>query len=288
MATVDPFADPHLADGLYGGLIPLPRQEYAKVWRFPTPPVGVGQNHDLRDYRGITLFPPIGDQLQIGSCAAWAIGYYMRAALASKWHADVGTKPDLPDTLAPRFVYDLTRKIMGTYPQDSGSDMKAAMSILTDYGVAPERDCPYTGRADNGPIDQEITAHMKEAAAFYAASGYYRIAGTGDALLNGIEAALAQVQPVVLAILVPNSFMRTGANGRVPDPSPNEQILGGHAVVCVGNFYDASFSGGRCLVGLNQWGTSWGQGGTFYLPASYALTSHPRYGPFLMEAWTAV
>jgi C1A family cysteine protease len=283
-----PFDTPALADGLYGGLIPTPPDQYAQVWRWPRPllPALERMNHDLRDYSGATLFAPVGDQGQIGSCAAWAASYYLRSALASKYHVDNGTAPDLPDTLSPRFHYDLTRDRMGTYPQDSGSDMHSCMSVLLDYGVAPERDCPYTGLANNGPIDQAITPHMKEAAGFYGISGYYRLAGSGDVLLDSIEGALHQGQPVVIAFLVPSSFMRTGANGRIPNPGSDEQILGAHAM-CVGaNYYDTSFTGGRCLVGPNSWGTAWGEGGWFYMPASYARTSHRNYGPYLMEAWT--
>jgi C1A family cysteine protease len=283
----DPFADPHLADGLWGGVIPTPADEYAAVWAFPRArlvPAGVLVNHDLRAYKGQSLFPPIGDQGQIGSCAAWCFGYYLRAALASKWHVDNGTTPDLPDTLSPRFVYDLTRARMGTYPEDSGSDMKTAASVLADLGCAPERDLPYTGRADNGPIDREITDHVKEAGAFYGVSGYYRCAGTGQTLVESIIAALDMGYPVALAFLVEQSFMNTGSDGRVPTPNGSGQILGGHAVCCVGNYYDNSFAGGGALAFVNSWGTGFGQSGVGFMPFSYA-TTQTRYGPMLMEAW---
>lgn len=283
----DPFSDPHLADGLYGGMIPTQLHEYTAVWAFPrarTVPAGVLVNHDLRAYKGQSLFPPIGDQGPIGACAAWCFGYYLRAALASRWHVDNGTTPDLPDTLSPRFVYDLTRQRMGTYPQDSGSNMKTAASVLLDLGCAPERDLPYTGKADNGPIDAEITEHVKQAGAFYGVSGYYRCAGTGQALVDSIVATLDQGYPVALAILVPQSFMNTRGDGRVPTPSGSETILGGHAVCCVGNYYDNSFAGGGALVFANSWSAGWGQGGYGFLPFAYA-TTQSRYGALLMEAW---
>lgn len=291
MATQNPFADPHLADGLHGGMIPTPLDEYAAAWAYPRPravPAGALVNHDLRQYKGQSLFPPVGDQGQIGSCTAWAWGYYLRAALASKWHIDNGTAPDLPDTLAPRFIYDLERQMEGQYPRDSGATMKTGGQILMDVGVPPERDCPYTGQADNGPVDQELTQHMRDAAGYYAVSSYYRLQGQGQALLDSIVACLHANQPCVIAVLVPSSFMRTGKDGRVPSPNLSEQILGGHAL-CVGlNYYDRSFAGGLCIGGPNQYGQGWGQAGYYFLPASYATTRHPQYGYFLQEAWTAV
>ncbi len=283
----DPFASPELADGFYGGMIPTPPDQYARVWAFPRAtavPAGALVNHDLRAYKGQSLFPPIGDQGQIGSCAAWCFGYYLRAALASKWHVDNGTVPDLPDTLSPRFVYDLTRQRMGTYPQDSGSDMKAAASVLQDYGCAPERDLPYTGRADNGPLALEITDHVKEAGAFYGVSSYYKCAGTGQGLIDSIVAALDAGYPVALACLVTDSFMKTGSDGRIPTPNGSAPILGGHAICCVGNYYDNSFAGGGALVFANSWTKAWGQEGYGFMPYAYA-TTQSRNGPMLQEAW---
>src|SRR5262245_41704339 len=285
----DPFASPELDGGFHGGMLLTPAAEYARVWAFPRPravPQSALVNHDLRAYKGQSLFPPVGDQGQIGSCAAWAYGYYLRAALASRWHVDNGTTPDLPDTLSPRFVYDATRQRMGTYPRDSGSDMKTAASILLDYGCAPEREMPYTGQADNGPIAEEMTDHVQESAAYYGVSGYYKIQGTGQGLIDGIIAALDAVQPVALAVLVEQPFVQVGADGRIPAPNPQAQILGGHAICCVGNYYDASFPGGGCLVFINSWASAWGDGGVGYLPFAYATTSHRQYGPFLAEAWT--
>lgn len=287
----NPFADPHLADGLYGGMIPTPPDEYAKVWNFPTPkgvPAKSLVNHDFRDYHSQSLLPPIGNQGQLGSCAAWAFAYYLRAALAAKYHVDNGTKADLPDVLSPRFLYDETRRRMGTYPNDSGSDMKTAASVLLDLGVAPEHDLPYTGQADNGPLDAEFTEHVKAAAAFYGVSNFYRVAGTGDQLLDNIEHCYELGQLIALAVLVPRSFMRAGGNGRIPDPGEDEEILGGHALCGAGNFYDRSFTGGRCLHGPQSWGQTWGDNGWFYLPASYARTQHRQYGYYLAEVWTVV
>lgn len=290
MAQRNPFASPELGH-FYGGAIPTPNDP--RDWRFPRykrMPAAMRTNNDLRQYQGQSLAMPIGNQLQVGSCTAWAWGYYLRGALSARWHVDNGTAPDLPDTLAPRFIYDMERsaEYLNTYPQDSGADMRSGGKVLLDYGVPPERDCPYTGKADNGNVDSELTPHMREAAAFYGVSGYYRLQGAGETLIDSIIQALAGRQPVVLAVLVPSSFEQTGSNGRVPAPVTSDQILGGHAICVFGNYIDASFAGGGALVFANSWGESWGDRGWGYLPFAYSTTQHRQYGPFLSEAWTAV
>lgn len=50
----------------------------------------------------------------------------------------------------------------------------------------------------------------------------------------------------------------------VPMPSANEQVMGGHAVCCVG-FDDNK----KCFIVKNSWGASWGLNGYFYMPYEY-------------------
>ena len=54
------------------------------------------------------------------------------------------------------------------------------------------------------------------------------------------------------------------ASGFAPMPGPNEQFLGGHAVMLVG--YDDSQT---AFIVRNSWGSSWGQAGYFTLPYEY-------------------
>jgi C1A family cysteine protease len=51
-------------------------------------------------------------------------------------------------------------------------------------------------------------------------------------------------------------------------PAPNEQVLGGHAVLAVG--YDNASQRFRVR---NSWGTGWGQAGYFTMPYQYLLSS---------------
>ena len=58
---------------------------------------------------------------------------------------------------------------------------------------------------------------------------------------------------------------RTGIQ---PMPQPNEQCLGGHAVLCVG------YTNDRHFIIRNSWGTGWGQQGYFTMKAEYILDAN--------------
>ncbi|MEM4233018.1 MAG: C1 family peptidase, partial [Thermoplasmata archaeon] len=67
-------------------------------------------------------------------------------------------------------------------------------------------------------------------------------------------------------------------DGKIPFPTKNERVLGGHAVLAVGyddrmeikNPYgDASTTG--ALMVRNSWGMSWGDEGYGWLPYDYVL-----------------
>jgi C1A family cysteine protease len=49
-------------------------------------------------------------------------------------------------------------------------------------------------------------------------------------------------------------------------PGPDEEVLGGHAVLAVG--YDDS---AECFIVRNSWGSGWGKKGYFTMPYSYLL-----------------
>jgi C1A family cysteine protease len=58
------------------------------------------------------------------------------------------------------------------------------------------------------------------------------------------------------------------SSGHVPMPGPDEQVIGGHAVLCLG--YD---NASQTFLLQNSWGTSWGMQGFFTMP--YAYLSNP-------------
>jgi hypothetical protein len=296
MAQNDPYASPEL-DAFHGGYIPTPpdpRQRFFAPYVSEARKAAARVNHDLRALNGRSMCMPVGNQLQVGSCAAWTWGYEVRGMLAARYHILGGSAGDLNDTLAPRYIYDVGRgpEFMNTYPQDSGMDMRSGAAVLLKYGCPPEHDLPYQNSANNGAIATEITPHVQEAAAFYAISGYYQCPGTGAALIDSILLALDQSYPVAIAILVPELFEQCPGNGRIGMPTTASTVLGGHAVTVVGNFIDNSFPGGGALILQNHWG-AWGAvndpdtAGFAYLPFAWSTQQSNGYGPWLQEAWVA-
>ena len=85
-----------------------------------------------------------------------------------------------------------------------------------------------------------------------------------------MKAALINGTPFVVGILVYSSFEtpEVAKTGIVPLPKDTDQLLGGHAVVCVG-FDDNK----QQFIMRNSWGTAWGDHGHFYLPYSYLSSS---------------
>ena len=81
-----------------------------------------------------------------------------------------------------------------------------------------------------------------------------------------MKGCLASGYPFVLGFTVYQSFESdtVAQTGHAPMPGPNEQTIGGHAVLAVG--YDDSQN---WFIIRNSWGTGWGMQGYFTLPYDY-------------------
>lgn len=86
-----------------------------------------------------------------------------------------------------------------------------------------------------------------------------------------MKGCLASGYPFVFGFSVYESFesQAVAQTGIVPMPSPNEQLLGGHAVLAVG--YDDEQ--GRFIV-RNSWGKDWGMEGYFTIKYDYLLNDN--------------
>lgn len=196
--------------------------------------------------------PAVYDQGQLGSCTANAIG-----AAHEFDQMKQQEQAFMPSRL---FIYYNERVMEGTVNSDAGAQIRDGIKSIGRQGVCPETDWPY----DITKFAAKPSASAFTDAAKNKAIQYERITRT----LPQMKGCSAAGYPWVFGFTVYESFegQTVAQTGIVPMPSPTEQVLGGHAVLCVG--YDDSQQ--RFIV-RNSWGTGWGIQGYFLMPYAYLL-----------------
>jgi C1A family cysteine protease len=209
---------------------------------------------------------PIEDQGDLGSCTGHAIVGNLEflelqeiaanmAAAQSPEVFDVATF----DPISRLYIYYNERQIEGDVSSDAGATLSDGTQAVQTYGVCRESLWPYSDAlAFRKPSDQCYAEGVQHKVLFA-----YRLNDLDD-----MKTCLKNGFPFVMGIGVYDSFMspEVEATGQVPMPNlQTETLQGGHAVCCVG-FNDQA---GHLIV-RNSWGTSWGDGGYFYLPYAYA------------------
>lgn len=202
---------------------------------------------DLRDQ-----CPPVYQQGSLGSCTGNAIA----AALEFD-----RKKQGLPDFTPSRlFIYYNERVMEHTIYSDSGAQIRDGIKSVAKIGACSEVDWPYN-------ISQFATKPPQEcydSAKLDRAIRYQRVQRS----LDQMKACLAGGLPFTFGFTVYQSFesQQVAATGEVPMPGPDESVLGGHAVVCVG-YNDAKHQ----FTCRNSWSDSWGDKGYFYMPYAYLM-----------------
>lgn len=208
------------------------------------------------------LCPAVWDQGQLGSCTAHAVGsaYVMEAKKQ-------GVVEFMPARL---FMYYNARSLEGTVKEDSGATLRDAVKAVANWGAPPESMKPY----DITKFARKPTKRIYQVGARNQALRYLSI--PQDA--QQIKIRIAQGFPVIIGFTVYQSFetQAVARTGVVPMPAPNEQVLGGHAVLVVG--WDDNKGVWEVR---NSWGEGWGDLGYFWMPQQY-LTNPNLSGDF----WT--
>jgi C1A family cysteine protease len=191
--------------------------------------------------------PMIWDQLDLGSCTANSTG-------AQVWFLDK-TNPAEPSRL---FIYYNTRVLEGTRTWDSGASIRNSIKSVVKWGFCDEALWPYSVRK----FTRKPTNAAYKDAKRDRVSIYSRIQQTA----KGIKGALAEGFPVNFGFSVYTSFEdeSVAKSGIMMIPKPNEELLGGHAVLIVG--YDDER---QHYIVRNSWGTDWGDKGYFYMPYTF-------------------
>jgi C1A family cysteine protease len=158
--------------------------------------------------------------------------------------------------ISPRYLYYYARKAGHLdLRTDSGANLDDAMAVLKAQGAVAESAWPYVpGKFASSPPDAAARAK------------HYRANSRPLDGIDEIKAALQHDGPIVAGISVYASLDSPSAakTGVVPDPKPDEQVAGGHAI-CIVGYDDAR----RRFKFENSWGPRWGAGGYGYVSYDY-------------------
>jgi C1A family cysteine protease len=243
----EPVPDPAPAKRSYGLRPDLPDQRdflFSELNLKPTLPASI----DLR-----ATCSPIEDQGNLGSCTA--------NALAGALEFLEDKDKILMTRMSRLFIYYNERALEGTVSSDSGAAIRDGIKSLIKQGCCPETEWPYViSKFASKPPTKCYTDGL-----MHAVQAYYRVQ-----TLTDMKTCLSLAFPFVFGITVYSNFesAHATATGIIPIPAKHEQVLGGHALLCVG-YNDTK----QQFVFRNSWGTSWGDKGYGYIPYAYLSNS---------------
>jgi C1A family cysteine protease len=214
--------------------------------------------------------PSVQAQGSYGTCVGFACGYYLRTILTAK--AKQITNKTALDQLAfsPSYLYEKA-KSERDYACSEGIYLSKAFDILKSVGVVPFKNFPY-------PACGQKTEAVDAVAARFRINGYERlfdVQETDEKKIYRLKKALADDGPVVIGMVVPQSFLFAGKVWKpAPGDDPANKRLRGHALCIIG--YDDTLHGGAFRV-VNSFGKGWADRGFCWI--SYRdLARFTRYG----------
>lgn len=207
--------------------------------------------------------PPVGDQGQVNSCAAWATDY----TALGYWENRQGIAGGV---LAPMYTYAQV-----TGGRNLGTAIESHLGIASAQGVDNAADYPQTAdRPAFWDYWDQPSAAQKTHAVSWKVTGYTPLdlsaTPTSTVTQQSIEQAVAAGQPVVIGIPVYDNFMNLGPTNHGYYAGISGPYDGGHAITVLG--YDAT--GVRIE---NSWGTGWGDSG-------FATLSWAFVNQYVMDA----
>lgn len=216
----------------------------------------------------ITDLPNVYSQGSYGTCASNA------TATATAWlRTQMGLTPDFDP--ARDFLFRNAIELSGaarptqttedafstTDESVPSSTIRSNIVGVADFGCLSEADYPYNRPDWNTHPSQAV---YDEAADNLFDFTYQRVA------TQYVYSVLRDGNPIIFSMGVPDRFdVDAGQNGVLNAPQPNDNFNNGHAMLIVGS----RASDGYLRV-RNSWGTSWGDGGEFWMHPAWLTDQH--------------
>ena len=155
------------------------------------------------------------------------------------------------------FVY-YNARLIDKLPKmsDYGTYIKSAIKAVKKWGASPEIVWPYKQRK----VNRKPSRKSFKVARRFNIIEYSRV---GDKIVK-MQECLAAGYPFAVGIPVYESFMNVGKSGKASVPKLQEEMLGGHAMLCVGYNKNKSL-----FIVKNSWGKGYGKKGYVYIPFKY-------------------
>ncbi len=219
---------------------------------------------DLPSSTSLKSYAPIpGNQGDYGTCVGWSTAYAALTIVHAKKYKLTDKEQITASAFCPYYLYDQFKGEYDLFCQ-TGGFFEDALDVLYKKGAKkyylPEFSC-YSS----------ATSHPDEIAKNFRIDNYFRLfdfeqtqnTETGYLVekITNVKSALADGNPVLFGMFVPNSFINLlGDDNWTPTYSEklNYNQQAGHAMVIVG--YDNYKYGGAFQI-MNSWGTEWGKDG---------------------------
>ncbi len=210
--------------------------------------------------KNYSCLPSVGSQGGQGSCAAFAVCYYLKTFQESKEHgwgrSDPRSHPER--VFSPAFGYNLCNN-----GYDNGSWPQSIMARMVEHGCATLKDMPYDWR--------DHTAWPSETAWRNAIP--YRALSVGSIDISSLEGIkslkqlLANGETAVISLEAYENFVRypvdgAGISNGVLYATSGRKLFG-HAMAVIGYDDDKTYFDGisvrkGAFLAVNSWGENWG------------------------------
>ena len=256
------------------------------------------------------LMPPVADQGNQGSCAAFTLGYALKSFHEAK---EAGTTQAMrssrnkrvesnPHVFSPKYLYHTGKhndaKRSGNRAWgEGGMYMEEALNYLKDIGIVKWQDYKYDKSKEDAyfisaPKKEKVPpAHLKKKAKQFRISSWARInktvsKGYDKKFIENVKIQLAAGNPIPFGTPLDESFFNLRGPNCMWHSKKWKQgtgfHAGGHAMIAVGYDDSKSYGDGKGAILIqNSWGEAWGDKGLCWV-------SYPVFGTFIDEAYYAV